>query len=195
MLKALITAVLVLLSAPAAANVEQMQSIRKIECAGGSQGSGFIVSKDTVATAAHVADEVDCVDSETKRPMTTTHMDPDHDFALMRMDTTGMSEMLYSCQRFMTGKTYISLGYPAGRWGAVTLRATRNYTPADFLVWGHRGATYMGRMRHHFGWIVPGASGGPIVSLQGRAHGVNNVVGWHGSYSYELADTILCEGR
>lgn len=170
-------------------------AVRLVLCKEGL-GTAWVIKKDILATAEHVANMTDCKDAETNRPLRNYHMDVKNDFALMTMDTGTVRPIKYSCARFRTLNTYMSYGYGGGQYEHNPLLATGIRTDEDFMVGGRDGVTPMPGMRHLYGRIIGGASGGPIVDRHGVAHGINNVSdGKNDGYSYELRDTILCKGR
>jgi hypothetical protein len=181
-----------------------LSAIRMIACDEGS-GSGFIIGRDTLATALHVASLTNCQDRETGARLVTYERDEKNDFALMTGDLPKVPYIKYNCQSYQTDKMYFSYGispwaYSSPVFGQYKLTAASDYTDDGFLV-GEDNRPMPG-MRHLEGYIVPGNSGGPIMDMDGYAVGINNVSerGMFGyavinqGYSYELKNTILCKG-
>lgn len=175
-----------------------LSAIRWIDC-GKYMGTGFMVAKDTLATALHIADGK-CVDLATKSPATVYHRDEARDFALMRLKIDVGPYIKYSCNRFKTGNTYSSYGWSSYLQDRTIFRQSKMKALFDYQKFSIKGKSY-NYMRHLYGPMVYGHSGGPIIDDDGYARGMNNVgdtilfglfVTGH-SYSTELADTILCK--
>jgi hypothetical protein len=176
-----------------------LSAIRMIACEGYT-GSGYLIGDDILATDLHVADGEGCYDVASLQPLTMYKKDPKKDFALMTGKLPNMPYIKYSCERYKKGQTYTAYGisgYLTGSYifRAVTVKSTGKY---ESFAWEDGGNS--SRISVYQGVTVPGMSGGPIVDERGYAHG--NVVGgqkdrWgipNGKgYSYELADTFLCQ--
>lgn len=171
-----------------------LSAVRQLRCKGGS-GTGFVIGKDVIATALHVADNGDCRDAETGTPVLTYHEDKVNDFALVTGPGFDGPYIKYDCGIFEKGKTYLSVGY-RGMLRLDLLKSTGYYTDVSYVV----GGKPMAGMAQLRGGIVPGMSGGMVFdALTGKIKGINNVGEWNGagtminSYSYELRNTILCK--
>lgn len=156
----------------------ETRAIMLIDCEEGF-GTGFVVADRVIATALHVASMHDCRIGPGGRLLRTYVTDPDHDFALMTADTTGMAHMRYSCIRYRNKEHYYSFGFGDGKPMLQRMIASNGHVDG---------------MRELLGTIISGQSGGPIVDIEGKAHGINNAsnYGWGFSLSTELADTPLC---
>jgi hypothetical protein len=160
-------------------------------------GTGFFVAKDTLATALHVG-RGKCVDTATGKPALLYYQENGRDFALMKLEVNVGPYIKYSCKRFESGKDYNSYGYSSYLQSRVIFRQSKLQAQADYQRFDIEGKTYL-PMRHLYGPMVFGHSGGPVVDADGYALGMNNVGGtWFGmlntghAYSTELADTTLC---
>lgn len=183
-----------------------LSAIRSIECDDG-WGTGFLIGKNTLATALHVGGMTNCHDRETSTPLKMYYNDEKHDFALMTGDYPDMPYFRVDCKGFKTGANYYSFGQTpyAGRgvfmFRGALMVAQSDYTGKDFKVQMEDGVKNMPGMRHIVGNMVPGMSGGPITDvLTGSVEGINNVgntnmLGWPGldGYSFELKNTVLCK--
>jgi len=177
--------------------------IRLIECNEG-QGSGFVVGKDIIATAAHVAESTGCYDVGSHRFVRPYYVDHQHDFALLTADISDtVVPIKYNCKRYKTNREYTSYGWTSYDTTKLTEHmrsavAKKNYSTSDMVVSMPWGTVSLPGARHLDGGALPGMSGGPVMR-NGIAYGLNNygnmtIFGPTGeNYSFELADTILCK--
>lgn len=182
-----------------------VSAVREIEC-DSWYGSGFQIADNVIATALHVAKGTGCKDMATGKHLLMYKSDPAHDFALMTGDLPKDKPYVkYSCARYVPGQDYLSYGISGYGWGyshsnrflrMYAITARDEITDDKFFLYG--SLTPSPGMRVFNGKIAPGTSGGPIVDKKGFAHGVNNAgASFFGipaspTFSYELADTILC---
>lgn len=177
-----------------------LSAIRFITC-GKTSGTGFLIGDNIIATAAHVVDGDPCIDDKTKKPLTVYYVEQDTDFALAKVELKGIPYLKYDCTRYVTGQGYESYGYSSYMQEYTIFRQSRMTAMNDYsgpLFWV-AGKQYS-KMRHLFGPMVWGHSGGPVVnSSNGNVMGINNA-GNHffglatgHSWSTELADTKLCK--
>lgn len=184
-----------------AAPTVNLSAIRLLTC-GKSGGTGFLIGDNILATAYHVVDEGPCIDHKTGKKLFVYYIDKDYDFALAKIDLAGFPTISYDCSRFVTGKRYGSYGYSSYMQDYTLFRqsdmyAFEDYSGSDFKM---KGKSFP-KMRHLYGPMVFGHSGGPIIDYTtGRALGINNAgytvffgmfMTGH-AWSTELADTILC---
>ena len=183
-----------------------ISAVREIEC-DSWYGSGFQIADNVIATALHVASGDNCRDVATGKHLLLYKSDPKHDFSLMTGDLPKDKPYIkYSCQPYTTDADYMAIGISGYGWGyehkyrfirEYTLTARKDYTDNKFFLAG--SATPSPGMRVLTGKAAPGISGSPILDVNGYAHGILNAGGnlfgipMSPSYSYELADTILCK--
>lgn len=185
------------LAAPMYPGMENLSTVRHLRCDQGT-GSAFIVGRDVIATARHVATMTNCRDAETGNKYIMYHQDEAHDFALMTGMTPDMEPAKVNCNGYVPGREYVAQGitsykqrWPLFRRVTTTARGITNLEVQGDPVLG---------IRELDGYIVPGMSGGPIHDVRtGQIVGIVNVGYFNRfgdptglSYSYELKDTILC---
>lgn len=196
MLRFLLAALIALFPTPAVPRAGpgiELEAVRVIVCAEGF-GTAFVIADRTLVTADHIAYMHNCREGMTGRPVVPYHRDETHDFALLTGDTTGMPKLRYSCERYVTGRVYANYGYGERGFTSHDVTARSGYTDNTFVSNGLHGNHIQSGMRAFTGEITSGQSGGPVVDDEGVVHGINNVSddATHESWSYELADTILC---
>jgi hypothetical protein len=200
----LVAALLLSPNSPSYDPTVNISAVREIEC-DNHYGSGFLIAKNTIATALHVASGSNCRDVATGKRLVTYKRDEVHDFALVTGELpTEFPYIKYSCARFNPNQVYLAYGISASGYGyyhpqriirQYTLTATNEITDKDFTY----DKTPHPGMRRLTGRAAPGTSGGPIVDLDGYAHGLVNAghnlfgIPMGPSYSFEFADTILCK--
>ncbi len=181
-----------------------MGTVRHLFC-GDYTGTGVIISTEKVnlvLTAAHVvAKRETCFDFDTGEVGTVASRDADTDIALIVFPKGKMPErhIDISCDGFTKDNVYFSVGWQLGQMLVInTLSATGETVPyLPVLNFGF----YRGMALLH-GAIVPGMSGGPIVDINGKMVGMNNVTDWNGknslgsnAFSRQMKDTFLCKPK
>ena len=171
-----------------------ISAIRYLDC-GTWVGSGFIIADGVLVTAMHVAAGTQCTDTETGGKLMVYKTDLKHDLALLTGPSlpTDIPYIKVSCQRFVTGQPYLSYGTtfydqprPISRMNVIMAKGYYS-TNADTID----GVPSPG-LRVFDNAIAPGMSGGPVIDLEGRAHGLNNAGSNDTTMIYEFADGILC---
>ncbi|HEX7368294.1 MAG TPA: MarP family serine protease, partial [Candidatus Saccharimonadales bacterium] len=153
------------------------KSVVKIEgqgCGGIVEGSGFVISKNLVATNAHViagiADPY-VFDTNGSHSATPIWFDPNLDFAVLRVSGLAGASLSIYHETVDHGTPGAVLGYPGGG----------NFTARSAVVLDEFNAT--GRNIYGQGTtdrnvyelkanIIPGNSGGPLVGTDGSVLGV-----------------------
>lgn len=142
----------------------------KVDCDGGlgiSQGSGFFVSQNLIATNRHVVEcgakgVIKLNDQRPQYPITSIYVADDsaHDLALIKVDGAATKSLpLGKSQNITIGKTVYVAGNPRGLEGTFS-------------------SGIISSIRKDVGWvqftapISPGSSGGPVVNDSGEVIGV-----------------------
>jgi serine protease Do len=144
-----------------------------------SVGSGFILNEDGyIVTNAHVvAQTVDIritSPSHDNVPATVVAVDPDHDLAVIKMDS-GRAEphlKLAAPGDIMIGETVIAIGNPFGLQHTVT-RGIVSALDRDLKF--SEDVSYRGLIQTDAA-INPGNSGGPLLNVNGELIGVTSAI-------------------
>jgi hypothetical protein len=180
-----------------------LSNFRLINCLEGS-GSGWMIGKDILVTAKHVASGSNCTDAATGNRLTTYKNDPKQDISLM----TGIlpdygTYIKYSCDGFRPGQEYEVYGWSRLGFDQPVFRmhrvwATDKFTKAgDFYDEGDDTPS----MRIFDGYTVPGMSGTAYTrddvayGIVTAGYGMNTYLGYlvyPEVYATDLKDTILC---
>lgn len=140
-------------------------------CAGTGSGTGFLVSPDTVVTAQHVVDDATAISLRFGSEVVsgrTVAVDAETDLAVVRLTGTVPADPLHLADEPSDADAPVAaLGY--------RLRETRGVTPSDVpttdLVTPGAGADRQGLFRTDAP-LDPGASGAPILTIDGTVVGV-----------------------
>lgn len=194
---------------PGAVPEINLSAMRPITCDEGT-GSGFMIDRDKIVTAYHIAGLTNCFDSETGNKLTRTYVDEHRDFAMMKGTMPDIPPLKIDCGGYEKGRTYYAYGYSSyGQSYRIfrqnTVVASGKYSGPDMMVGGiikdgKEGVYAMPGMAHLNGYTVPGMSGGYVGHDTGSAVGMVNV-GEHtpwgtltgNMHSYEFKNTILCK--
>lgn len=180
-----------------------LSNVRLLQCKEG-WGTGWIIAKNVLVTANHVAEAGPCKDYATQAKLITYKKDPRHDLALMTGALPDYGEYIrYSCAGFRAGQEYEVYGWSSYGYRDRILRknrvvATDSFTkPED----KYRDGSSMPSLRRMKGHTVPGMSGGPYTRT-GVTYGIVTAgMGWRSPFGYlvrpevfatDLKDTILC---
>ena len=153
-------------------------------------GSGVVIGANRVLTNAHNlhGDEVTVTFADGRsaeaRPM---GVDADGDLAVLDVDTGAAPALELGADAPGIGTPVVALGNPNGHGPRVTLGFVSG-TGRSFR--GPRGRRVADAVEHTAP-LMPGSSGGPIVSLDGRLLGINtNRIG-HGFYQAIATDDSM----
>ncbi len=144
-----------------------------------SVGSGFLINQDGfIVTNAHVvAQTVDIRITSPRHdnvPATVVAVDPDHDLAVLKMDT-GRAEphlKLGAPGDIMIGETVVAIGNPFGLQHTVT-RGIVSALNRDLQF--SNDVRYTGLIQTDAA-INPGNSGGPLLNVNGELIGVTSAI-------------------
>lgn len=152
-------------------------SVVKIEgpgCGGITEGSGFVVGSNLVATNAHVVAGIKhpyVQDGNGSHSSSVIWFDPNLDFAVLRVSNLAGNSLVISDKRAAIGTPAAVLGYPGG--GAFQARpaaVSNQFTASGRDIYG-RGNTQRSVYELQAD-IIPGNSGGPLVTKDGTVIGV-----------------------
>ncbi len=153
-------------------------------------GSGVVIGKDRVLTNAHNlhGDEVSVTFADGRtveaKPL---GVDTDGDLAVLQVETSDAPLLELGTDAPGVGTPVVALGNPNGHGPRVTLGFVSG-TGRTFR--GPRGRRVADAVEHTAP-LMPGSSGGPIVSLDGRLLGINtNRIG-HGFYQAIATDAAV----
>lgn len=148
--------------------------VEGLGCGGIVDGSGFVISRDLVATNAHVIAGVDqpyVKDSHGQHTATAVWFDPSLDFAILRVQNLAGPPLLLAENVVAPRTPAAVIGYPGG--GALTAGGAQvidEFTARGRDIYGN-GFTerdvYSLAAR-----IIPGNSGGPVIIADGTVIGV-----------------------
>ena len=153
-------------------------------------GSGMVIGENRVLTNAHNlhGDEVTVTFADGRsaeaKPL---GVDADGDLAVLEVDTEGAPPLELGAEAPGVGTPVVALGNPNGHGPRVTLGFVSG-TGRTFR--GPRGRRVADAVEHTAP-LMPGSSGGPIVSLDARLLGINtNRIG-HGFYQAIATDAAV----
>lgn len=153
------------------------KSVVKIQgsgCGGIVSGTGFIVGENLIATNAHVVAGINrpaIIGESGRYYATTVWFDADLDFALLRVNGLKGTPLTFNTNMQEKGTAAAVLGYPAGGDFAVrSATVLDQYTAVGRNIYG-QGATARS-VYEVMSDIIPGNSGGPMITSDGRVIGV-----------------------
>ena len=153
-------------------------------------GSGVVIAENRVLTNAHNlhGDEMTVTFADGRsadaKPL---GVDADGDLAVLEVETGGAPPLELGADAPGVGTPVVALGNPNGHGPRVTLGFVSS-TGRTFR--GPRGRRVADAIEHTAP-LMPGSSGGPIVSLEGRLLGINtNRIG-HGFYQAIATDAAV----
>jgi S1-C subfamily serine protease len=164
------------------------------------QGTGFLIAKNVIATANHVAEDQTCIDKTTGEPLKTYKTDKRHDFALMTEAAESVGPYTrYSCQRPDPGQYYISYGWSSLGMPDFFTPILRNNNLLSTKRHSKTGdvSSFLDSsgMRIYNFPIAAGTSGGPVADIFGNVIAINNAGNDEETLLFDLADTALCTGK
>lgn len=143
-------------------------------CGGIVAGSGFVIAKDLIATNAHV---VAGITKPVIQDVNGTHngrvvwFDPQLDFALVRVPDLAGKPLSFDTSPAEPGTPAAALGYPGGGKFTAEPAAVLNQLRAGGRDIYGRGHTVRDIYEIKAS-IIPGNSGGPLITKDGRVIGV-----------------------
>jgi S1-C subfamily serine protease len=153
------------------------ESVVKIEgqgCGGIVEGSGFVVGQGLVATNAHVVAGIDrpyITDANGTHRAMAIWYDPDLDFAVLRTSGLAGAPLSFDTTTSTNGTKTAVLGYPGGGpFDVESAVVLDHFIATGRNIYG-QGATEreIYEVNSH---IIPGNSGGPMISQDGKVVGV-----------------------
>jgi S1-C subfamily serine protease len=153
------------------------KSVVKIEgrgCGGIVEGSGFVVEDGLVATNAHVVAGIRqpyISDSNGTHRATPIWFDPDLDFAVLRAEGLAGKPLSFDSLAADPGTRAAALGYPGGGpFDAEAAVVLSQFVATGRNIYGQgQTARHVYELDAH---IIPGNSGGPIITKAGTVIGV-----------------------
>jgi S1-C subfamily serine protease len=146
------------------------------ECSTEVTGSGFAIAPDYVMTNAHVVagvskPSVSIPGYITSRSADVVYFDPALDVAVLHVDGLGAVPLEFANEVAATGDPAVVAGFPGGGpldASAARVRALIEARGED--IYGQAGVV---RSVYSFrGSVIPGNSGGPLLSTDGQVYGV-----------------------
>jgi S1-C subfamily serine protease len=180
------------ISAPAPSFIN-LETVRHLYC-GDFTGTGSIIDQDRILTANHVtAALAECRDASTGEMGKVVYRNPDLDISVIQFPVGKLPQprMRYSCQGFVDGHIYYSIGWQNG-----TQLVVNRITGTDVISdrKDHKSGTMFNHVTLVLGTIIPGMSGGPIIDEAGVMVGTNQATNHDGrSWSRPISDTYLCD--
>jgi S1-C subfamily serine protease len=153
-------------------------------------GSGIVIDDGNVLTNAHNlhGDEVRVYFADGREAdATVLGADADNDLAVLGVETSGAPAITWGSAEVGIGTPVVALGNPAGRGPRVTFGFVSGVGRA---FRGPRGRRIGGSVEHTAP-LMPGSSGGPLVSVDGELLGINTNRLGSGFYLAIPADAAL----
>lgn len=166
------------------ASLEDAQLLR---CDGRS-GTVWRISGDRYITAHHVSLDSACTLGDL--PIRTIRSEAGLDFAVLSSNRGAGRVYEIDCRGFQAWETYRAIGWARGTdLVAMPVQSTGQSWTGPV---GYEGAHYTFHALR--GIAIPGMSGGPVLSREGKVVGIVNAGGGGLMLSRALADTPLCDG-
>lgn len=148
--------------------------VQGIGCGGIVSGSGFVVASDLVATNAHVVAGISSpmvIDGNGRHSATAVWFDPNLDFAVLRVSNLAGKPLSFDTKTIEHGTPGGVLGYPGGGPFTADVAAVLDEFNAKGQNIYNQGVTYRDIYSIQ-ATVIPGNSGGPLVSTDGSVMGV-----------------------
>lgn len=170
------------------------------DCDTDVSGSGFVVSGQHVLTNAHVVAGVQQVYVNVRRsdpllPATVVAFDPKLDIAMLYVPELAARPLPFATNEASHGESAIVAGFPhGGTFGATAARVRAVVQARGEDIYGRSGV--LREVYSLRGTVVPGNSGGPLLSVRGAvlgmvfAAGITNPETGYALTAAQLADTV-----
>ena len=165
------------LSAFSLAINRDQNSVVKVEglgCGGMVEGSGFVVSKNLVATNAHVIagiHQVYVYAANGSHLATPIYFNPNLDFALLKVNNLNQTPLNIETNTLNNGTDGIVIGYPGG--GPLTIKPAVILDEINAVGLNIYGQGSVTRSVYELkADVIPGNSGGPLIEKNGDVSGV-----------------------
>jgi S1-C subfamily serine protease len=148
--------------------------VQGVGCGGVVEGSGFIVSPETILTNAHVVAGVNkpyVLDSNGQHSGRAIWFDPNLDLAILHVSGLTGSPLDINTDHIKQNTPAVALGYPGGGSFTAQPAVVLNTFTAEGRNIYNNGRTERDvyELSAH---IIPGNSGGPLITADGRVIGV-----------------------
>ena len=165
------------LSAFSLAINRDQNSVVKVEglgCGGMVEGSGFVVSKNLVATNAHVIagiHQVYVYAANGSHLATPIYFNPNLDFAILKVNNLNQTPLNIETNTLNNGTDGIVIGYPGG--GPLTIKPAVILDEINAVGLNIYGQGSVTRSVYELkADVIPGNSGGPLIEKNGDVSGV-----------------------
>ena len=149
-------------------------------------GTGFKLADGRWVSVNHVTSNLGC--NIEGHPLTVTYADPVGDFSLFTTDLPLKGGLKVDCAGYIDRKWYHSQGYAEG-WPVIRSLAIMSAWNMEWLGAERDWSVLV------YNRVIPGMSGGPVLSDRGEVVGTVNAynLAFPISFSRELKRTVICE--
>ncbi|MFI6502343.1 MarP family serine protease [Nonomuraea typhae] len=139
------------------------------------EGTGFVFARDRIMTNAHVVAgvtrDLEVIDKEgTRRPATVVRYNPLRDIAVLHVPGLNLPQLDFDSQA-ERGDSAIIAGFPKGKGFTAEPARVRGAIPAEGPDI-YRSTTVTRQVYEVRGKVLPGNSGGPLLTVDGDVYGV-----------------------